>query len=312
MKNYYDHYTERAVQGYDDDQDLVDAICVAHDAMPALLPAAFAACIEQEEREVLAQSIELELQRAKRQKEQEEHERLQAEQKERERERERIELELREAEHLQANQPPQVNAADISRLMIDRMAELAETPQPDNELYDSLKRSLKSFFDDTTSIDREYLRRAATDFVSQMRDAEVQRIQRLEPDKRAAMSLIKRVGKIMSCLPSAIEQTLQVVNFISEAPPIRELPEDEAEFEEDVEQDEEEPQGLPASGTPPGPPPPWDPRENPSTLRTGRVQEAVQRIEGPQLAAPPSSTVGEEGAQALSLQRFKGSEDSIS
>ena len=62
MKNHYDHYTERAMLGYDDDQELVDAICVAHDAMPALLPAAFAACIEQEENEVLAQSIELERQ----------------------------------------------------------------------------------------------------------------------------------------------------------------------------------------------------------------------------------------------------------
>ena len=140
LKNYYDHYAERAMLGYDDDQELVDAICVAHDAMPALFPAAFAACIEQEEREVLAQSIELELQRAKRQKEQEELERLQAEQEERE----RIEAELREAERLQANQPPQANAADISRLMIDRMAELAETPQLDNELSDSLKSSLRS------------------------------------------------------------------------------------------------------------------------------------------------------------------------
>ena len=69
---------------------------------------------------------------------------------------------------------------------------------------------------------------------------------------------------------------------------MRELLEDEAEFEEDDEQEEEEPQGLPSSGTPPGPPPPWNPGENPSTLRTGRVQEAVQRIEAPQISNIPA------------------------
>ena len=102
MKNHYDHYSKRAMMGCDDEPDLVDAICLAHDVMPA--------CIEQEECEVLAQSIELELQRAKRQEEQEELERLQAEQ----REREGLEEELREAERHQANQSPKINAADVS------------------------------------------------------------------------------------------------------------------------------------------------------------------------------------------------------
>ena len=228
----------------------------------------------------------MELQRAKRQKEQEEVERLQAEQ----REAERTQAELREAERQQASQPPQINAADISSLMVNRMSELAEAPQLDNELTDSLRKSLQSFFDNTTGIDREYLTKAATDFVVRMRDIEAQRIQRSEPDKRAAMSLIRRVGKIMSYLPDAIKQTLQVVTFNPEAPPMRDLPEDEAEFEEDEEQEEaEESQGLPSSGTPPGPPPPRNPRESSSTPRTGRVQEAVQRIEGPQISSIPAT-----------------------
>ena len=102
------------------------------------------------------------------------------------------------------------------------------------------------------------------------------------------MSLIKHVGKIMSSLPDAIKQTLKTVNFNPEAPSMRFLPEDEAEFEEDDEQEEvdTQPQGLPSSGTPPGIPPAWNPRErDTSTLRQGRIQEAVQRIEGPQ---PPN------------------------
>ena len=71
---------------------------------------------------------------------------------------------------------------------------------------------------------------------------------------------------------------------------MRVLPEDETEFEEDDEQDEaEQSQGLPPSGTPPSTPPPWNPRESPSTLCTGRVQEAVQRIEGPQLCNMPAT-----------------------
>ena len=45
---------------------------------------------------------------------------------------------------------------------------------------------------------------------------------------------------------------------------------------------------MPSSGTPPGPPPPWTPRETPSTSRTGRVQEAVQRIEAPQTSNVPT------------------------
>ena len=132
------------------------------------------------------------------------------------------------------------------------MAELAETPQLDNDLADSLRRTLQSFFDETTGIDREYLTRAATDLrisyegCGRFIEFKIQCLIR-----RAAMSLIKRVGKIMSSLPEAIKQTLQLVEFNSEAPPMRDLPEDEAEFEEDMEQDvAEESPGLPASGTP--------------------------------------------------------------
>ena len=63
MSNYYEHYAQRAMQGLDDDSELVDAVCTAQDAMPTLLPVAFAACIEEEEREALARSIEVERQR---------------------------------------------------------------------------------------------------------------------------------------------------------------------------------------------------------------------------------------------------------
>ena len=68
---------------------------------------------------------------------------------------------------------------------------------------------------------------------------------------------------------------------------MRDLPEDHAEFEEDVPV-EDDVQGPPSSATPPGPPPPWNPRETSSTHRTGRVQEAVQRIEAPQTSNIPA------------------------
>ena len=105
--------------------------------------------------------------------------------------------------------------------------------------------------------DSEYLTSAAINFVDRMRDIEAQRIQRTELNKRAAMSLIRHVGKIMSSLPDAIRQTLNTVTFNPEAPPMRFLPEDEAEYEEDEDQEagETQPQGLPSSGTPPGTPP---------------------------------------------------------
>ena len=61
----------------------------------------------------------------------------------------------------------------------------------ESDLTESLTRSLRSFFDQTSSGDSEYLTRTATEFVSQIRDAEVQRIRRAEPDVRAAMVLIK-------------------------------------------------------------------------------------------------------------------------
>ena len=149
MKNHYDYYAKRAIMGYDDDQDLVDAVGLAHDIMPVLLPAAYAACIEQEEREVLAQSVELELQRVRHAKERQEAERLEAEQ----REAERLEAERREAEQRQANQPPQCNAADISRLIVDQMSELSNSPHLADELTDSLKSSLQFFFKDTMGND---------------------------------------------------------------------------------------------------------------------------------------------------------------
>ena len=96
------------------------------------------------------------------------------------------------------------------------------------------------------------------------------------------MVLIKHAGKFITCLPDAIQQVLQNVQFNPEAPPMRDLPEDHAEYEEDVPV-EEDVQGPPSSGTPP-----WNPRETSSTHRTGRVQEAVQRIEAPQTSNIPA------------------------
>ena len=86
---------------------------------------------------------------------------------------------------------------------------------------------------------------------------------------------------------------LQVVQFTALAPPTEErhdspvVDEHQAEYEEN-ESPEEEPQGLPASGTPPGTPPPWNPREASSTSRIGRVQDAVQKIEGPPIINVPT------------------------
>ena len=282
MQNFYDHYANRAMQGHEDDPEIVEAICLAHDAMPTLLPAALADCIQQEERETLAQSIELERQR----KQQAEVEQRIAEREESE----TIQREIEEAERRQPPQPPQVNAADITTLMISRMADLAAESHggvAESDLTESLTRSLRSFFDQTSSGDSEYLTRTATGFVSQIRDAEVQRIRRAQPDVRAAMVLIKHAGKFITCLPDAIQQVLQNVQFNPEAPPMRDLPEDHAEFEEDVPA-EEDIQGPPSSGTPPGPPPPWNPRETSSTHRIGRVQEAVQRIEALQTSSVPA------------------------
>ena len=100
------------------------------------------------------------------------------------------------------------------------------------------------------------------------------------------MTTIKHAGKFINCLPTAIQQVLQHVQFNSDAPS-REPPEDQAEYEEDPPL-EEEPQGVPSAGTPPGTPPPWNPREVSSTSRTGRVQKAVQRIEAPQTSNVPA------------------------
>ena len=149
--------------------------------MPALLPAAYEACIEQEEREILAQSIEMELQRVNREKARQEVEQREAEQREAERrEAEKQEAERREAEQRQANQPPQCNANDVSRLIVDRMTVLSNSAHLAEELTDSLKNSLQLFFNDTLGTDREYLTKAAIGFVDQMRGVEAKRIQETE------------------------------------------------------------------------------------------------------------------------------------
>ena len=95
------------MMGYDDDQDLVDAIALADEQMPTLLPAAYAACIEQEEAEALAQSLEMELQRVNREKERQQAEQREAERLQAEREFEIQEAKRREEESRQADQPPQ-------------------------------------------------------------------------------------------------------------------------------------------------------------------------------------------------------------
>ena len=281
MSNFYEHYAQRAMQGHEDDPEIVDAICVAHDAMPTLLPAAFAVCVEEEQREAHAQSIELE----RRRKEQEELEQRIADREELE----KIQQELEEAERFQASQIRQVNAAEITQLMIGRMTDLASRSQAGEaggDLIESLTRSLQSFFDQTSSVDSDYLAKTATEYVSQMRDAEVQRIKRAVPDMRAAMVQIKHAGKFITHLPDAIQQILQSVKFNSEATPMRDLPDHPAEFEEEDVPVGEETQGVPSSGTPPGTPPPWDPKVTSSTSRTSKVKEAVQRFE-----APPTSNV---------------------
>ena len=126
-----------------------------------------------------------------------------------------------------------------------------------------------------------------------MRDAEIQRIRRATPDTRAAMTQIRHAGKFITQLPAAIEQVLKVVQFTARAPPTGDthdhpaMDEHQAEYEEN-EPPEEEHQGPPSSGTPPGPPPPWNPKQTTSTGRTGRVQEAVQKIEGPPIVSVPA------------------------
>ena len=280
MANFYEHYAQRALEGYDDDSELVEAICVAHDAMPVLLPAAFAVCVEEEQKEIFEQSIEDERIR----KERAEMEQRRADQEEMD----QIQREIEEAERSQSRQPRQVNAADITQLMIGRMADLAAEAQAGEagtDLMESLTRSLRSFFDQTSSVEVNYLTKTATEYVSQMRNAEFQRIRRAVPDTRAAMVLIKHAGKFITHLPDAIHQVLRAVEFNSDAPPMRGPADHPAEFEEE---DVPEPQGVPSSGTPPGTPPPWNPREAQTAYRTGRVQEAVHRIEGPQTSKVPA------------------------
>ena len=183
MQNFYDNYANRAMQGHEDDPEIVDAICVAHANMPSLLPTAFAECIEEEAREIRAQSIELERQR----KQEAEVNQLIADREELE----QIQQEIEEAERRQSRQPQQANAVDITKLMISRMADTAAESQIEaagNELIESLTRSLQRFFDQTSSTDAEYLTRTATEYVTQIRDAESQRIRKGQPDLRAAMT----------------------------------------------------------------------------------------------------------------------------
>ena len=132
----------------------------------------------------------MELQRVNREKERREAEQPEAEQREAERELETQEARRREAEQRQENQPPQCNAEDASRLIVDRMSELSNSPDLADELTSSLKNSLQFFFNDTLGNDREHLTKAAIDFVDRMRDIESKRIQGTELNKRAAMGKI--------------------------------------------------------------------------------------------------------------------------
>ena len=107
------------------------------------------------------------------------------------------------------------------------------------------------------------------------------------------MTLIRHAGKFIAQLPTAIEQVLRVVQFTALAPTTGEscghptMDDHQAEYEEN-ESPEVEQQEPPASGTPPGTPPPWNPRKTASDGRIGRVQEAVQRIEGPPIVSVPT------------------------
>ena len=208
-----------------------------------LPPAAFAACIEAEQQEALARSIEAERIR----KEQEEVEQRIADLEECE----QIQRELEEAERLRSRH---VNADQITQLMIHRMVELAvqsQAGEPGTDLVGSLTRSLRSF-EQTTSEDTECLTRSATEHGSNMRDAEIQRIRRATPDAKAATTLIRHAGKFITQLPAAIEQVLQVVQLTALAPPTGDtrdhpaMDEHQAEYEEN-ETPEEEHQGPPSS-----------------------------------------------------------------
>ena len=234
------YYTDRATMGHDDDTEMVEAIILADEMMPELLSAAFKACVEQQERYALAQSIDQELQRVEREKE------LQ-----------------REAEAQQPAAPQVVkrNAEDVTRLIVDRMADLFYSASGQrnplaHELTDSLRRSLKLFFADTLGTDGPYLTRAAIEHVDRMRKIESNRIQDTGLTRLASLQMIRHVGKIMNSLADAITEILKEVEFDPEAPPMN----DDAEYElNEEEPDEQMPQGLPSSGTPPGPPPPLKP-----------------------------------------------------
>ena len=264
FKNHIKHFTERASMGIEDDTDMVDAIVLANEIMPELLPAAFAKCVEQAERHALAQSIDQELRRVE------------------------IEKERQQAAEAQPQLTLQVthcNAEDVTRLIINRMAELSQQWEVAEELISSLRSSLRPFFEETSGTDSEYLTRAAIAHVDRMRIIERDRIQRTELNSRASLSLIRHVGKIMKFLPDAITETLKRVQFNPEAPPLRNLPEDEAEYEEyDVDDGPvgDQPQGLPSAGTFPGTPLPMDPHELPMPISLiQRPQASTTSIQGP-------------------------------
>ena len=103
LKGHVTYYTDRPTMGHDDATEMVEAIVLADEMMPELLPAAFNVCVEQQERYALAQSIDQELRRVEREKE------LQRE---------------AEAQQPAAPQAVKCNAEDVTRLIVDRMAEL--------------------------------------------------------------------------------------------------------------------------------------------------------------------------------------------
>ena len=93
----------------------------------------------------------------------------------------------------------------------------------------------------------------------------------------------------MNFLPDAIAQTLERVQFKADAPPLRELPEDEAEYEEGDMGDgleENQPKKLPPSGTCLGTPPALDPHDLPMPLSL--IQKARANTPSGQQPEPPN------------------------
>ena len=100
FKGHVTYYTDRAPMGHDDDTEMVEAIVLADEMMPELLPAAFNVCVEQQERRALAQSIDQELRRV---------------------ERERSFSEKLKRSNQQFRKPWKCNAEDVTRFIVDRL-----------------------------------------------------------------------------------------------------------------------------------------------------------------------------------------------